>query len=59
MNSLGMYYHGEIQRDYLNAVLSGTHPDIDRIVAYESLPELVQYKIRSECLGYIDQPVAA
>lgn len=59
MNSLGMYYHGEIQRDYLNAVMEGVHSDIDRIVPYESLPDLVRYKIRSECLGYIDQPITA
>lgn len=58
MNPIGVYYHGEMPQSYLNAVLSGAHPDIDRIVAYESLPELVRYKIRSECLGYVDQHLA-
>ena len=51
MNPIGVYYHGKMPQSYLNAVLSGTHPGIDRIVAYESLPEMVRYKIRDECLG--------
>lgn len=58
MYLLGVYGHGKMPKSYLNAVLSGANPDIDRIVAYESLPEMVRYKIRDECLGYIDQPVA-
>ncbi len=58
MNPIGAYYHGKMPQSYLNAVLSGANSDIDLIVAYESLPEMVRYKIRDECLGYIDQPVA-
>jgi hypothetical protein len=59
MGPRGVYYHSKMSQCCLNAVLGGANLDIEHIVAYESLPEWVQYKIRDECLGYIDQPVAA
>jgi hypothetical protein len=54
MNSLGMYYHGEVDRSYVAALLAGDHSAVDRLVGWDDLPLGCKASVLRDLEGYFD-----
>jgi len=53
-NSLGMYYHGEIDESYLKALSMGDASLPDKVTHWDSLPMPVKYTVLQELLSIAD-----
>lgn len=54
MNSLGMYYHGEVDRRYVEALLAGDHGAVDRLIGWDDLPLACKASALRDLDGYFD-----
>ncbi len=54
MNSLGMYYHGEIDESYLKALSMGDTSLPDKITHWDRLPMPVKHTVLQEIRGIAD-----